>query len=563
MTSNASKWPDRIRTNYVPELHEVDQLNGLLDNEMAEVHNIDEEIKYLRQCLSNLDARRSLRMKNIQEYRALLAPARALPVEILGKIFLASLEAYLQDSPSSRMGKHPGKALSQVCRLWREIAIGMTALWSVIDVWLPVHPTRTLRKRYGMALATLPSEEEVLWMSQIADWRERVNSIGDMLESYLARSGNAPLTIAFSAKEAYPYPIDNERPLVNRVVSTIRLNYPRLENITFKFKIEGDTSPFDCLLVANPQDIPLLRAARLCVKPRDEPASGGTGDQRLRFQGPHLTSLTLDMRWYFVQWVKQGFDWANIVDLSLCTIGREDIVPPDVFSAMEVLRKCPKLVRCALELRHDCFESLPDHERTELYPITLPHLRSLVIRGHGVHLFMSRALSLPLLEDLSILNVERNPYNGEDVEITDGIVPWAQRYGHQLKSVAFEYGCLSQPQLLRTFYNLRAVVSLKLDGVVDYAKAAPDEYVDDDARARWSHPARLSNEVLGNLTPAFRDPQRRGVGECCCPSLARIECTAGDLDFNELGLVGFVAARRMADRVGDAGIGLLKESGEA
>ncbi|KAJ8089365.1 hypothetical protein PM082_014613 [Marasmius tenuissimus] len=88
-----------------------------------------------------------------------------LPLELLMKIFALTLEAHILEfrwegsrrrAPSSLdQSTHPNWALSQVCRLWREITLNMPSLWSFITLAFPSSedsPTSAKLQKYLLDL---------------------------------------------------------------------------------------------------------------------------------------------------------------------------------------------------------------------------------------------------------------------------------------------------------------------------------------------------------------------------------------------------------------------------
>ncbi|KAJ3523724.1 hypothetical protein NMY22_g11311 [Coprinellus aureogranulatus] len=532
-----------LHTNYVPLPYEADLLRSLIDVEKREVATIEGEMEDLHQRIAFLDSRKATHMQKINEFQALLSPVRALPTDILGEIFLACLNVYLEEDPAARMGKHPAGILSQVCKLWRELALGMPKIWSVIDVWLPKHPLRILRKRYRIPFDCLPEKEQCVWNQRYEDWDRTVRALGEMAQRYSTLSGSEALTVAFSAKDAPQLlPLTGMLGGIESVVDAIMSFLHRVENLTLKLGFEYHLSSLNPFLRCDPQSLQKLRSARLDIKLRDNLGGDDSNDDLFDLRGPLLTNLELKSRWFYVQKMQSGIDWAALTELSLCALGRSDIVTPPIEEAMGILRRCPQLVQCELELEHDNPHTLPDLVQPEFHPINLPHLRRLTIHGYGVHFTMANTLHLPSLEDLAIIDLGRDPYNGEHGRLPDGLVPWADRYGPQLKHVEFEYAHLpGDSKFLHVLERLEGVVSLKLNGVVDYKLVGLDHGASIETMVRWTYPTRLTNAALRNLIPVRPTTK---TTQTMCPRLRRLECTTGDLDFNELGFVELVASRR-------------------
>ncbi|KAJ6476775.1 hypothetical protein C8R47DRAFT_1020763, partial [Mycena vitilis] len=87
--------------------------------------DLDCEIAAANAVLEILVKERDLLAQGIRSHEAAVSPLRQLPTEILCRIFVTALKPLA----NFELPKAPWH-LGQICKRWREIAIGMPVLWS-------------------------------------------------------------------------------------------------------------------------------------------------------------------------------------------------------------------------------------------------------------------------------------------------------------------------------------------------------------------------------------------------------------------------------------------------
>ncbi|KAF8145288.1 hypothetical protein K438DRAFT_1991924 [Mycena galopus ATCC 62051] len=90
---------------------------------------LDAEILKLEQNLCALRTKKQLVLGRLYSYKY---PILTLPNEIVSKIFVHFLPIYPDCPPLT--GLHSPTLLTQICREWREIALGSTVLWRAISL---------------------------------------------------------------------------------------------------------------------------------------------------------------------------------------------------------------------------------------------------------------------------------------------------------------------------------------------------------------------------------------------------------------------------------------------
>lgn len=129
-----------LGTNYAPTPSESAQIIRFCAETEAELALLQVQIDELQQTLEAVTRKRDEMQGVIDSHRALLAPMRHLPVEIIQHIFVLCL-------PTKRnAAMHESEApllLGRICRSWRNVSLNTAELWSrihivthhVYDIW--------------------------------------------------------------------------------------------------------------------------------------------------------------------------------------------------------------------------------------------------------------------------------------------------------------------------------------------------------------------------------------------------------------------------------------------
>lgn len=102
---------------------------------------INDEISRMEDVLGILCRKREDLQKSEQFHRALIAPSRLLPLEILGQVFDQCVASGFEDDDwaqqpeYSRLDKNP-LLLTSVCRYWRDTMLCTRRLWSSFSLSL-------------------------------------------------------------------------------------------------------------------------------------------------------------------------------------------------------------------------------------------------------------------------------------------------------------------------------------------------------------------------------------------------------------------------------------------
>ncbi|KAL1732906.1 hypothetical protein EV714DRAFT_205599 [Schizophyllum commune] len=123
---------------------QVDIYNQHLWNDDVSLANHDAAIRRTHQMLDQLYRNRWVLVKSIESKRAMLAPIRRLPPEILAMVIaLAIANSFTQYPDSTVIAQHH---VLRVCRRWRELGLATPQIWKKIVLY-PLH-LRTWRETF-------------------------------------------------------------------------------------------------------------------------------------------------------------------------------------------------------------------------------------------------------------------------------------------------------------------------------------------------------------------------------------------------------------------------------
>ncbi|KAJ7160090.1 hypothetical protein C8R46DRAFT_956256, partial [Mycena filopes] len=332
MFPNDSPFADRLNTNYVPSDSDIPTIHAVLvepEDELARLHT---QIAEFETMLATLRAKHASLKASIDAHRALTAPIRRIPHDVLLEIFAACL-------PSTHNALiDPAEApllLGRICRLWRNAAYSTPRLWSSIHI------------------PSLHSDEAP---------PEAVQALDRVVEAWLERSATCPLSVSFT-EYAGPSDTGNARasPIHAVLKFSSRLRHLELSAST-GFSLGG--------LNLGQNELPLLQSIGIKHsgnKPFREFPHNALCIPSLRDVSLYISGDPLSL----------PLQWSQLTGLSLICFpawtdhGTEGGV--DANTALEVLRRCPNLQRCQIQI------SKPDAASDNAPIVTLPHLHTLIL----------------------------------------------------------------------------------------------------------------------------------------------------------------------------------------
>lgn len=169
-----STYSNFLRSNVSLDDMTKGDVRSLLTDLLSRLGDIDHEISRLEDLLDHARRERAAISSSIDLCRAVSAPIRSLPNEMLSDIFYATIPPL--DTSFMSMACMPWAA-SQVCSRWRSIALSTPRLWSYVSVSV---------------------YEETNWGDEApgpSNAERRLQVLSSRLPEYLARSMNASLCI--------------------------------------------------------------------------------------------------------------------------------------------------------------------------------------------------------------------------------------------------------------------------------------------------------------------------------------------------------------------------------
>ncbi|KAF7340436.1 hypothetical protein MVEN_01963700 [Mycena venus] len=327
--NSVSPFAEKLGTNYVPPEQEIKAIRDLLADPTEELARIEAEIDEMDAVIVQLKAKHASLKTAIDAHRALISPMRHTPEDVLREIFVACLptthNALIDPSEAPIL-------LGGICRHWRAVAHSTPMLWSSMHI--PIIPI---------------SDEDPAFGGTV----EVASKLEKLVEQWLKRSATCPLDVSVSGV----YRIDSDRHPIHQLLNVSR----RLRHLV----LEGEVAALLPLLRLGPDSLPLLREyPRLLPFPSLAEVSLSilsADPLSLPLKWSQLTRLTLDC---FPLWTQNGHYEGGLGGIG----------------ALEVLRKCPNLLRCELRLTKS-----PSEVDTGLASntslITLPHMDILILRG--------------------------------------------------------------------------------------------------------------------------------------------------------------------------------------
>nr|GAT50962.1 predicted protein [Mycena chlorophos] len=191
-----------LRTNIEPNADEKTRAQRAVDDKTLEISEIGSAMDHLNAALWTLYERRARLCTELEQLKSVLSPIRRVPPDLVGEIFLL-----LRPSLGPREEGTPIPwALALVCRSWRETALGISRLWSVLDMANFLRPAVIRRGPRGSVIHHRRKVHDEgdnnvftpeITAEQHAEEDEgfHLEDVADRLQTCLARSRNHGLAI--------------------------------------------------------------------------------------------------------------------------------------------------------------------------------------------------------------------------------------------------------------------------------------------------------------------------------------------------------------------------------
>jgi len=124
-SNNAMDLNSQARSQYSKTIADIE----------TDISNLDDEMSRLQMVMGQLAAERQSLETSLAEHRAIVAPIRSIPLEVLSEIFIFCADNSGSNSNSKCFDATQAPIqLSFVCNKWRRLAISMSHLWSSISL---------------------------------------------------------------------------------------------------------------------------------------------------------------------------------------------------------------------------------------------------------------------------------------------------------------------------------------------------------------------------------------------------------------------------------------------
>ncbi|KAJ7162292.1 hypothetical protein C8R46DRAFT_1000300 [Mycena filopes] len=489
MTS--SPFAAHLGTNYCPSDQEVLEINSLLAEPTLRLKSLDDEITDLQKAIDKLAAERETIATFVDAHKALISPARRLPLDITEAIFVACLPTHRNCVMSA---SEAPVLLGRICSAWRTISLGTPRLWASLHITNPsIQQDSTLP-------ASLVAETTALRLAVAQTW--------------LRRSGQCGLSISYVLP---PPPGPGAPPGTQFQVLQLMAQFTRRWQ-HIRFFVPDSTTTLPEIHNLAEADVPLLETFQLDLSPPFIPTLFEWESLGI-LRGPSLSSFTSSAD-LALSLEPPPVMWERLTTLSLAPSrwgwgGFPEGLTTGVI--LKTVSRCPALRSCTLTVN-----DIPIDPHSQDLPVDLPFLHTLEIYhvGNGpgnptISAFLQR-LSVPALRKFLFRG------RGGD-QSNDSLAPFIGP-ATQLEDVELDGDIFSKANLIETLRSLPFTVKRL---VISAAVTSPD------ARILLTP---LDDDILALLTPTVNSKA------ICCPALKTLLVRDGGL-ISDAALLQFIMAR--------------------
>ncbi|KAJ6493817.1 hypothetical protein DFH09DRAFT_1206939 [Mycena vulgaris] len=331
----------------------------------------------MEKALDKLKAERDSLVGYVEAHKALISPARRLPLDIIQEIFVACIPTHRNCVMSA---SEAPVLLGRICSSWRAISLSTPRIWARLHIVEPERP-------YNSTSSPLFNEK----------WAQRLQTT----KTWLGRSGQCPLSISLEINnfddESAPPSTETHS---GRFLQTLLAFATRWQHIQFV----GPPALFPEILGhLTEMDVPILRSLVLYQRGGYPPSNPISWDSFGILRGRSISSFSISGNHFIVP--DLPLRWDQLTELSF--LGPPGAAKSSISSAvaLQTISKCPALRSYKLRLVDDpnaqiqANHPIVEHlslQTLELYcvgdaaPISkallgrlaLPQLRNFALRGH-------------------------------------------------------------------------------------------------------------------------------------------------------------------------------------
>ncbi|THV07222.1 hypothetical protein K435DRAFT_833591 [Dendrothele bispora CBS 962.96] len=365
---------------------------------------INAEIRRYKNAIRYLTSEREEVLADLDAQKTQLTPIRRLPLEILSLVFLHCLpdQEFVEPRPLDAP-----LLLTHVCRVWRDLALSMSSLWSSISVRADKEGCYPRKK---------------------------------LLEIWLQRSGSKPLH--FRIHEDIPYSLVQELGVESFTTCADLLDFflpafDRWRSVSLEYRDWKLNNTGFQKIPLNPGPPCLERLSLI----RDYWEESTHAPLHALFSAPRLKSIFWDgiLRSY-----PNPADIMPLQQLSDLCLSR-NILNNNQF--ISVLRQTSNLVACDL---YATFLSIDEDRQVLSAPLVFPHLKSLCLVTNVLDERICGAIVAPSLTTFSVTRptLGWNGFTPEKFWSHEDFKKWSQKSKFSLKTLDLSDTDITPPELL-------------------------------------------------------------------------------------------------------------------
>ncbi|KAJ6493821.1 hypothetical protein DFH09DRAFT_1206945, partial [Mycena vulgaris] len=252
-------------------------------------------------------------VRYVEAHKALISPARHLPLDIIQKIFVACIPTHRNCVMSA---SEAPVLLGRICSSWRAISLSTPRIWARLHIVEPQYP-------YNTTSSPLFDEK----------WAQRLQTT----KTWLGRSGQCPLSISLEINTVDEAPSSPETD-PRRFLLTLLAFAARWQHIQFV----GPPALFAEILVhLTEMDVPILRSLALLQRGGYPPFKSISWDSFGILRGRGISSFPISGNHFIVP--DLPLRWDQLTALSF-------LGPPGAYkslissgTALQTISKCPAL----------------------------------------------------------------------------------------------------------------------------------------------------------------------------------------------------------------------------
>ncbi|KAJ7160087.1 hypothetical protein C8R46DRAFT_1285428 [Mycena filopes] len=463
-----------------PSDEEVAEITTLLVEPTLRLRRLDDEIADLQKAIDKLAEERDNLNAFVDAHKALLSPARRLPLDIIQEIFVACIPTHRNCVMSA---SEAPVLLGRICSSWRALSLSTPRLWAKLHIVEPPH-------YFGL---DPESQNKIAQRLQVT-------------KSWLARSGEYPLSISLQ----YPpggAPVDTALdvdPLGGFLLQALIPYAHRWQHID----CTTPPSAFDDLAHLRESDVPLLETVVLHPIPFNW--ISGESESFGMLRGPRVHSISASSN----EFARDSLPlrWRQLTVLNMHGATWETSMTSS--RALDVLGRCPELRTCSLVVNDRGSTEVLSHP-----PIELKFLHTLDLSTENVDSAFAH-----LLDCLSILPELRNfTLSGQADPETQTPPSMVRFIAHhtRLETLILNTDSFSRSSLLECLRSLPDTLQrLKMHDIPSHTLFSS-----------------LDDEALEVLTPT------PGMSSAiCCPALESLEIDYS-IGISDAALLEFISAR--------------------